>query len=99
MPAIARLDRELGGRGLQVIGVSVDAAGSSADIDRFTQEHEIGFPIVLDPAQHVARAFRTIGVPETFLVDRGGLIARRWIGAFHPLDPDVRASIERVLAN
>ena len=50
MPAIARLDQELGSRGLQVVGVNVDAAGSTADIDRFTREYGLRFPIVLDPA-------------------------------------------------
>jgi cytochrome c-type biogenesis protein len=99
MPEIARLDGEYGSRGLQVLGVSIDGPGAAADIDRFARRHGMRFTILLDPAQRVSQAFRTVGVPETFLIDRRGRIAHRWIGAFQPLGDDVRMLIERVLAD
>jgi peroxiredoxin len=46
----------------------------------------------------VTRAFRTMGVPETFLIGRDGRIVKRWIGKFDPMAEStltaVRAALE-----
>jgi cytochrome c-type biogenesis protein len=51
----------------------------------------------LDPDQDVSTTFRTIGVPETFLIDREGVLAHRWIGEFDPGAPEVAERIEALL--
>jgi peroxiredoxin len=93
MPALARTHRALVDSGLVVLGVSVDNARATGEIGRFADEYRIEFMIAHDPGLQVQRTFRTIGVPETFLIDRSGKIVRRWIGQFDPESPDARASI------
>jgi cytochrome c-type biogenesis protein len=97
MPALQRLYSEMKDRGLVVLAVSVDQAGANEAVTRFTEELGIDFRVALDPALEVQRAFRTIGVPESFLIDREGRIAHRWVGPFDPQASEVRALLSEAL--
>jgi peroxiredoxin len=93
MPQLQALHEQLGPRGLRILGVSIDSRGSEPTIRRFVEEGGYTFTILHDPADAVSREFRTIGVPETFLIDGDGRLVRRWIGKFDPLAEDVVADI------
>ena len=97
MPALQALHEELGPRGLRVVGVSVDSRGSEDTIRRFLEEGGYTFTILHDASDAVSRQFRTIGVPESFLIDGEGRVVRRWIGKFDPLAEDVVRDIEALL--
>jgi peroxiredoxin len=97
MPELQALAREYGPRGLRVIGVSIDMRGAEDAIRGFLEDHGIGFTILHDPDERVTRAFRAAGVPETYLIDREGRLAARWIGKLKPGAPDVRERVEQVL--
>lgn len=79
MPALQSLHDSLGVEGLTVVGVSVDGANARGAVQAFLDDFGITFPIVHDPGERVTRAFRTTGVPETFLISEGRVL-RRWIG-------------------
>lgn len=83
---------------LVVLGVSIDAAGDDAVIRGFLDEYDITFPVAHDPRERVVRAFRTTGVPETFLIGRDGRIANRWIGPIDRALPEVRRAIDAAVA-
>ncbi|MFO7262417.1 MAG: TlpA family protein disulfide reductase [Symbiobacteriaceae bacterium] len=97
MPLLQALHEEYGPRGLRVIGVSIDARGAESAIREFVEEYGIGFTILYDPDGRVTRAFRSAGVPETFLIGRNGRVAGRWIGMLKPSDPTIRERIEKAL--
>lgn len=97
MPALQALHERYGPRGLRILGVSVDSRGSEQTIRRFLEEGGYTFTILHDASDAVSRQFRTIGVPETFLIDADGRIVRRWIGRFDPMAEDVIADIEPLL--
>jgi peroxiredoxin len=97
MPAIERLDAAFADSGLDVIAVSVDEAGSTADVRRFIKTYGLTFTIARDPDKRVSQMFRTLGVPETFLIDRQGRIARRWIGEFDPTSAAVKTAVREAL--
>jgi len=97
MPGFEQLSQTFRDSGLVVVGVSVDRGGSDSDVREFLTAHGVRFTIVRDPEERIARTFRTVGVPETFLVDRSGRIARRWIGQFDPLSPDVITDLRAAL--
>lgn len=96
MPALQSLAERYGDRGLDVVAVSIDhdAAAAAAFVD----ELDLSMRVLHDPHGRVTRAFRTTGVPESFLIDADGRIIRRWIGAFDPLAPDVIDLVESTLA-
>lgn len=97
MPALERLHRELGDRGLRIIAVSVDAGNAARDIREFVDEHDLTFDILHDPAQQVARDFSTIGVPETFLIGADGRLRRHWLGRIDPHAENVRGPIREAM--
>jgi cytochrome c biogenesis protein CcmG, thiol:disulfide interchange protein DsbE len=97
MPALERLHRAYEGRGVRVVGASIDRGGAASAIRRFLDTHDITFTILHDPDQIVTRQFRTLGVPETFLIGRDGKIAHRWFGEFDPMAPEAVEQVERVL--
>jgi cytochrome c biogenesis protein CcmG, thiol:disulfide interchange protein DsbE len=94
MPSMERLHRELGPRGLKIVAVSVDAApGADApkaqpasqpgggDVGEFARQLGLTFAIWHDPSGGIQRTYRTTGVPESFIIDRNGVIQKKVIGA------------------
>ncbi len=85
MPSMERLHRELGPRGLRIVAVSVDGAPGAlspgGDPASFARELGLTFAIWHDPSGAVQRTYRTTGVPESFVIDRHGVIQKKVIGA------------------
>lgn len=85
MPSMERLHRELGPEGLRIVAVSVDGAPGAlspgGDPASFARELGLTFTIWHDPSGAVQRTYRTTGVPETFVIDRDGIIQKKVIGA------------------
>ena len=92
------LHRSLQGQGLRVVAVSIDAAGSEGEIRKFVVEHDITFRILHDADQRVTRAFRTRGVPETFLIGRDGTLLRHWIGRIDGRSEAIWGPVQDALA-
>jgi cytochrome c biogenesis protein CcmG/thiol:disulfide interchange protein DsbE len=70
-----------------VLGVSIDT--SAEKYKRFLADRRVDFLTVRDPEQVAATEFKTTGWPETFVIDRQGLIRRRFIGATDWTDPEI----------
>lgn len=96
MPSIERLHRELAPRGLKVVAVSVDDGGAEADIREFAREYDLTFEILHDPTGRILRDYQMIGVPETFVIDRGGVIRKKEFAADW-YSPGNRAAVTSLL--
>jgi peroxiredoxin len=96
MPDLQALHEEFGPRGLRVIGVSVDAAGSDDQVREFLDDYGITFSILRDPAERVATAFATQGVPVTVVIDPEGTVVWRRLGPVSREDPGLKEALERV---
>lgn len=81
MPRIEKIFTELGPSGLQVVGISIDNPGMTDAIRDFRKEMGLTFEILHDESGRVRDDYQTTGVPETFLIDRNGIVRRRLIGA------------------
>jgi peroxiredoxin len=97
MPAFEELHREWSASGLRIVAVSIDAANAARDIREFVEEYDLTFDILHDPGQGIAQAFRTIGVPETFLIDAEGRLRRHWLGRIDPHAESIRGPIREAL--
>lgn len=82
MPAMEKLYQSLGPKGFQIVAVSIDE-GSSKDVQDFVKELGLTFEILHDKSGEIQRIFQTTGVPESFLLDRDGIIVKKVIGE-HP---------------
>ncbi|MGD2215471.1 MAG: TlpA disulfide reductase family protein [Gemmatimonadales bacterium] len=82
MPPIQKIYSRFKDQGFTVLAVSVDTGpGYREKVDEFVRELELDFPVLLDPESRIGRVLQTIGVPETFVLDREGRIIKRLIGA------------------
>lgn len=82
MPPIQSSYERFRDRGFTVLAVSVDVGpGYKRKVEEFVAEYGLTFPVLLDPEGRIQRVLRTVGVPETFVLDRDGRIAKRLIGA------------------
>jgi cytochrome c biogenesis protein CcmG, thiol:disulfide interchange protein DsbE len=97
MPSFEALHREFADEGLRVVAVSIDSRGARRDIEEFLDEHGITFTILHDADKRITTSFRTLGVPETFLIDREGRLVKRWTGRIDGHSESVRAPIQWAL--
>jgi len=97
MPSIEHLHQEYGPQGLKIVAVSIDEA--SAEVVReFIRERGFTFPILLDPSRDIERIYQTTGVPESFVLNREGVIVKKVIGATEWDSAVNRDLIRRLLA-
>lgn len=98
MPSMEALYRELGPKGLRIVAVSVDNAGEEQKIRDFVKEYGLTFEVLHDAAGAIQNIYRTTGVPETFVLDRDGVIRKKWIGADDWASPGNKRLLEQLLA-
>jgi hypothetical protein len=63
----------------------------------FADDLNLTFDILQDRTREIEMVYRTTGVPESFLVNRQGIIVKRIIGAQDWNSPLNRALIRRLL--
>ncbi len=99
LPQLVALHKEFAPQGVMLVGVSVDAAGMGLDVRDFMKEHDMTYPVWLDPEHQFALNFLTIGVPETFVLDRVGIIRYRKIGALARGDTTLAHAVRAALGS
>jgi len=78
MPAMEQLYDSLAPRGFAIAAVSIDE-GSPDDVRAFGQELGLSFDLLQDRSTRIQQTYQTTGVPESFLLDRRGVIVKRII--------------------
>lgn len=97
IPELQALHQQYSVRGLKVVGVSVDEAGTDEDVARFAKDFGVTYTIVRDPDDRISELFRTPGVPSSFLIDRKGIVRWRKLGPFAATDADFNAALQKTL--
>lgn len=85
IPSMEKLWQRFGKDGLVILAVSVDKI-SDEELKKFVQERKMTFTVLRDNSggklgQVAEGLYGTTGVPETFIVDRNGIIQEKVIGA------------------
>ncbi|HWW22798.1 MAG TPA: TlpA disulfide reductase family protein [Edaphobacter sp.] len=83
-PGLVSLARELGPKGLAVVGVSMDT-GDRAKVRNFVERFQVSYPVVF-PARMSQMEFGMEGLPTTILLDRNGRVAKTYVGAVRRAD-------------
>lgn len=96
MPAMEKLYQSLAPRGFRIAAVSIDE-GNPEDVQAFGRELGLSFDILQDRSTKVQQIYQTTGVPESFLLNREGVIVKRVIGAQDWSSAVNRGLIERLL--
>lgn len=78
IPDFVKLYKEYRGRGLEIIGVSMDT-GKEEQVKAFAKKFGIEYPIVVGDIR-VARQWLVQGIPRTLLIDREGKVVQEIVG-------------------
>jgi len=79
MPSLVEMQRRMKDKGVTVLAVSVDVDENA--YRQFVKKHGVTLLTVRDPAQKVNGVYGTFKFPETYLIDRKGIMQRKFIGA------------------
>lgn len=79
IPTLIELQNDYADRGFSVVGLSLDEKGPKI-VTKLIKKENINYPILMSDSK-TARAFGGIaGIPTSFLVDRDGVIVKRYPG-------------------
>jgi peroxiredoxin len=76
--------------------VSIDE-GSPEDVRGFASDLGLSFDLLQDRSGKVQQIYQTTGVPESFLINKNGIIVKRLIGEHAWNSPVNRRLIEALL--
>ncbi len=98
MPSMEAVYKDLGPKGLKVVAVSVDQSGFEQQIRDFASEYKLTFDLLYDDTGAIQSIYRSVGVPETYVIGRDGVIRKKWVGAEDWNSEANRALLEQLLA-
>jgi peroxiredoxin len=87
MPSLVEMQRRMKAKGITVVAVSIDVDENA--YRQFLKLHGVDLLTVRDPAQKTPTLYGTRGWPETFIIDRKGVMRRKFIGAVDWTEPEV----------
>ena len=87
MPSLIQMQTRLKKNGVTVLGVSIDA--DDAAYHKFLKDYGVNFVTVRDDAQKSSTLYGTFGWPETYVIDRTGVVRRKFIGAVNWNSPEI----------
>ena len=94
LPSLITMQEKLRARGVVVLGVSIDVDADA--YHHFLKQRGVNFLTVRDPEQKIAGLYGTSGWPETYVIDRQGVLRRKFIGAVDWSSPDVVEFLTRL---
>ena len=74
-------------KGVTVVAVSMDV--DQGAYNQFIKEHNVNLLTVRDPNQKSNTLYGTFKFPETYIIDRNGVIRRKFIGAVDWTAPEI----------
>jgi len=97
MPDLQELHERHSPNGLQVVGVSIDAAGMDDAVRQFLEEYGVTYTILRDPSDRISSVFMTQGVPVTILIDSDGKVLWRRLGPVSAEDEGLNQALAQAL--
>jgi len=81
----------------QVVFLGVDYVDTEPEALVYLQKYGISYPNGPDMATRISQLFRTTGVPETYFIDKTGVLRYVQVGPFSSL-AQIQAQIEQLLS-
>jgi peroxiredoxin len=79
MPALESFYRKHADEGFTI--VAINDGDPTADVVQFVKDYGLTFPVWLDPTYIATeKAFKTLNLPSSFVIDREGQIVLSWVG-------------------
>ena len=95
VPSLNNLYERFRDEGLVVLAISID---EEEDVyKRFLERFGVTFPTVRDPERKVSARYGTMKYPETYLINREGIVIRKYINAQEWDQPEIVNYMRSVL--
>ncbi len=95
LPSLMSMQDRLRSKGVVVLGVSIDVDEDA--YHRFVKQRNVNFVTVRDPKQIVAGMYGTSGWPESYIIDRQGVLRRKIVGPINWDSPEVMQFLTKLL--
>ena len=92
LPSLEQMQQEL--PQVQVVAVSTDEDGAA--YERFVAEHHVSLLTVRDAEQRSNAMYGTFRYPETYVIDKTGVIRRKFIGAQEWTSPEIVGYLKKL---
>lgn len=86
-PSMVEMADKVKSKGVTVVGVSIDV--DKAAYENFIRSNHMDYVTIRDPEQKSSSLYGTTGWPETFIIDRNGVLRRKFVGAVNWNDPEI----------
>jgi len=86
-PSLVRMQARMKDKGVVVLAVSIDA--DDAAYHRFLKDYSVNMVTVRDESRKASDLYGTFGWPETYIIDRSGVIRRKFIGPVEWGSPEI----------
>ena len=96
IPSMMKLNRFMTGKPFQMVAVSIDEGGKPA-IESFFKETGFSLPTYLDESGASAKSYGITGVPESFIIDKQGVLVKKIIGGFAWDSPEAVSFLEGLM--
>ena len=87
MPSLVQMQRKMKGKGVEVLAVSVDADQNA--YKTFLNTYKVDLLTVRDPDQKSNNLYGTFKFPETYIIDRQGILRRKFVGPIDWGQPEI----------
>jgi cytochrome c biogenesis protein CcmG, thiol:disulfide interchange protein DsbE len=85
MPSLEALYKDYGPKGLKMIGINTHDEASDSTVLAFARGYGLSFDILRDMpsagADSMTSIYKITGYPESFVVDKNGIIRKKWAAA------------------
>jgi cytochrome c biogenesis protein CcmG, thiol:disulfide interchange protein DsbE len=86
-PSLVQMQSRMKDKGVVVLAVSIDA--DDAAYHKFLKQYGVTMVTVRDEARKASSLYGTFGWPESYVIDRKGVIRRKFIGAVDWSSPEI----------
>ncbi|HET6388336.1 TlpA family protein disulfide reductase [Hyphomicrobium sp.] len=97
MPALDRLQKELGSDKFEVVALSLDRKGYDASRKFLDETKANNITLYVDPSAKQGMALKVLGMPTTILINKDGLEIGRLAGSAKWDSPDAKKLIEAAM--
>jgi cytochrome c biogenesis protein CcmG/thiol:disulfide interchange protein DsbE len=92
LPSLLALQKQM--PGIAIVAVSMD---QDPDVyRRFLVEHHVDVLTVRDEEQRVNALYGTVQIPETYIIDKRGILRRKFIGAQEWTSPEITSYLAKL---
>lgn len=95
MPFMQNFYERMEGKEFEILAVSQDRKGEE-EVRPFVDEFNLTFPILLDTDEEVGDLYQTDKYPESYIIDRDGVVVKRVVGELTSSDLQL---IEHLVGN